>query len=91
MATSSSSSAPGRPLRGQAREIVFKVTEYLKEMREQHDLQFNLAEETSKATGIGQTLVKQIIREGKTTLAIRGQLKFSTPTGKKLERRKKLK
>lgn len=90
MATPKSSSAPGRPLRGQAREIVYKVTEYLKIMREEHGLHFNLAEETSKATGIGKTLVKQIIKEGHRTLAVRGQLNFSTPTGKKLERKKRI-
>lgn len=89
MATSKSSSVSGRPLGEQAREIVYKVAEHLKGMRKEHDLTFNLAEETSTATGIGQTLVKQIIREGKRAIEIRGQLTFSTPTGKKTERKKK--
>ena len=88
--TPKSSSAPGRPLRGQAREIVYKVSEHLKGMRLQYGLEFNLSVETSKATGVGKTLVKQIIKEGNTTIEVCGQLNFSTPTGKKQERRKKL-
>ncbi|XP_054287214.1 uncharacterized protein LOC129003036 [Macrosteles quadrilineatus] len=90
MATSKSSSVSGRPLGEQAREIVYKVAEHLKGMKKEHDLTFNLAEETSTATGIGQTLVKQIIREGKRAIEIRGQLTFSTPTGKKTERKKRI-
>ncbi|XP_054283294.1 uncharacterized protein LOC129000353 [Macrosteles quadrilineatus] len=50
MATSKSSSVSGRPLGEQAREIVYKVAEHLKGMKKEHDLTFNLAEETSTAT-----------------------------------------
>lgn len=86
---SKSSCVSGRPLRGQAREIVFNVVTHLTEQKQQHKLKYNVAQATSDATGVSESLVKRIIAEGRQSEA-RGRLKFSTPPGKKIEHKKKI-
>ena len=79
---SCSSSASGRSLRGQAREIVYNVAKHLREQKELHNLMYNVVQSTSEATGISQSSVKRILAEARSHLA-KGKLKFSTPTKKK--------
>lgn len=86
---SCSSSASGRPLRGQAREIVYNVAKHLREQKELHNLKYNVAQSTSEATGISKSSVKRVLAEGKCALA-KGKLTFSTPTGKKTSHVKKI-
>lgn len=40
---------------------------------------FNVAEGTSRTTGIGKNLIKQIIQPGRATVVIRGKLNLPTP------------
>lgn len=88
--TSKSSSVSGRPLRGQAREIVYNVAQYFKELKEQHNLQnANILFMTSRATGVSVSTVTKILKEGKEAAA-RSILTFSTPTGKKAPRKKRI-
>lgn len=42
-----------RLIQGQACEIVYNVAQYLRNMRTEHNLLFNLVEETSQATCVG--------------------------------------
>ena len=80
--TSKSGSKSGRPLRGQAREIVYNVAAYLREQKTVNKLNYNVVVSTSEATGVSKSLVKRILAEGKTSMA-KGRLHFSTPDGKK--------
>lgn len=75
----------GMPIQGQTREIVYNVAQHLRNMR----TELNLAEETSQGTCVGQTVVEQILK-GVTSLALRGEIKFSTPMGKKNKRMKRI-
>lgn len=87
--TSKSTCTSGRPLRGQAREVIFNVYTHLKDQKEQFKLKYNVLEATSNATGVSESLVKKIAAEGKQSL-VKGRLNFSTPQGKKSPRAKKI-
>lgn len=63
MTTPGSSYTCGQPLRGEAREIDYKVAEYWKGMRQQYNMQFNVTEDTSRAIGIGQTHVNKSFKK----------------------------
>lgn len=84
-----SKSTSGRPLRGQAREIVYNVVTHLKKQKEEYKLKYNVVESASELTGVSKSLVKTIIGEGKTSKC-KGRLCFSTPTGKHREHKKKI-
>lgn len=87
--TSKSGCASGRPLRGQARELVFNVYTHLKDQKEQFKLKYNVIQATSNATGVSESLIKKIVAEGKQSV-VKGSLTFSTPQGKKRPRNKKI-
>ncbi|KAG8259718.1 hypothetical protein J6590_008754 [Homalodisca vitripennis] len=81
--------ASGRPLAGQAREIVFNVAKHLREQKELYNLKYNVIQCTSIATGISQSTVKRVLSEAETSLS-QGQLTFVTPAGKSSPRTKKI-
>ena len=79
---STSGLASGRPIRDQAREIVYNVSQYFRNMKQTFQIQdANLNNMTSDATGVTVITVKAILREVVESSA-RGKLTFSTPTGK---------
>lgn len=88
-ASSKSGSKSGRPLRGQAREIVYNVAAHLREQKTVHKLNYNVVSSTSETTGVSKSLVKRVIAEGKTSMA-KGRLQFSTPDGKKTVHKKRI-
>lgn len=79
---------PGRSLRGQAREIIYNVATHLKENKLSYGLKYNVSKATSAATGVSESTVKRILAEGK--VKCKSGLNFSTPTGKKTERKKRI-
>ncbi|KAJ4440513.1 hypothetical protein ANN_08654 [Periplaneta americana] len=84
-----STSKSGRPLRGQAREIVYNVHQFFKRQKEEHKMDINVAHVTSEATGVSERVITRIVKEGIESLA-KGSLSFSTPNGKKGERKKRV-
>ena len=63
---STSSSVSGRPLRDQAREIVYNVAQFFKSQKEVfHIPNVNVIEMISEATGVSDYLVKKVIKKGK--------------------------
>lgn len=86
---STSKSVSGRPLRGQAREIVYNVARFFKKQKEQHNMDMNIATVTSEATGVSERLVNTVLKEGKQSLE-RGELSFSTPKGKKVPKKQRI-
>lgn len=52
----------GRPIRGQARVIVYNVTQYLINMRTEYNLPFKLTEEISLTICVRQTAVKTSLK-----------------------------
>ncbi|XP_046391551.1 uncharacterized protein LOC124159685 [Ischnura elegans] len=90
MASSSKSSpARGRPLKSQAREIVYRVSRFLNELKSEEVLTLNVVSATSQATGVSASTVKRIASEGKLSEE-KGKLSFSTPKGKRGERKKRI-
>lgn len=86
---SCSSSSSGKPLNGQAREMVYNVATYLAKQKEQYKLKYNVVDSTHDATGISKTFIKRILKDGKESKA-RGTLKFSISTCKKAPHCKKI-
>ena len=64
----------GRPLRSQAREIVYSVAQFLK--KKQFDMDINIGAVTSEATGVSERLVSTVCKEGKESLKKRGIIFF---------------
>ncbi|KAJ4442366.1 hypothetical protein ANN_03952 [Periplaneta americana] len=64
-----STSKSGRPLRGQAREIVYNVHQFFKRQNEEHKMDINVARVTSEATGVSERVITRIVKEGIESLA----------------------
>lgn len=67
----------GLALRGQAREIIFNVYQYLAKAKIENNLKYNVADSTSEATGVSVRFIYKIVKDlfgGILKVKLRGRL-----------------